>query len=273
MEANQRESLRRKRMMKLSNDAFTADQTRVRENPEARDIENGDALNAILDQLTNPKVHSTALRMIKDPVDSKTLREIPFVNASEAVTISLDELTGEGDWPLALRGEAFANARKAYTEVIDKAVKEDEEGTLSAETLAQVENAGSALRAKLEEKRSSFSPVEYAEAANYIKALIAMSRMLQKPAVDKILTELDKVKKTSLGSLLTFMHAYNLRFAPPKTAAQRAVYIDLYPHMDAARDRILKDLKDAGADTSAPLSRDDRYAIGHYSALKLEPLK
>ena len=89
--------------------------------------------------------------------------------------------------------------------------------------------------------------MQSAEAANYIKALVAMSRMLQKPDVDKILAELDKVKETSLGSLLAFMHAYNLRFAPAKNAAQSAVYASLYPAMAAARDRILASLKDPGA--------------------------
>ena len=131
-EANQREYLRRARMLQRDVKSGEAIETRIRENPEDRDIKNGDALNAILHQLTDPKIHSTALRLIRDPIDSKTIRGIPFENASEAVTISLDELTGEGDWPLGLRGPVFAAERKAYIEAIDKAVKEDEEGTLSA---------------------------------------------------------------------------------------------------------------------------------------------
>ena len=114
--------------------------------------------------------------------------------------------------------------------------------------------------------------MQAAEAANYIKALVAMSRMLQKPDVDKILAELDKVKETSLGSLLAFMHAYNLRFAPAKNATQSAIYSSLYPPMAAARDRIVASLKDPGAGGTPPPVRNDRNAIGHYSALVLEPL-
>jgi hypothetical protein len=269
-EANRREYMRRARVLQRDVKSGEAIETRIRENPEDRDIRNGDALNAILHQLTDPKIHSTALRLIRDPIDSKTIRSIPFENASEAVTISLDELTGEGDWPVALRGPTFAAERKAYTEAIDKAVKEDEEGILSAATLQEVERAGAALRLKLETNRPA-NPVQAAEAANYIKALVAMSRMLQKPDVDKILAELEKVKETSLGSLLAFMHAYNLRFAPAKNAAQSAVYSSLYPPMAAARDRIVASLKDSGAGATAPV-RDDRHAISHYSALTLEPL-
>src|SRR5205807_2464730 len=160
------------------------------------------------------RVHSTALRFIKTPIDGKAIREIPFENASEAVILSLDELTGEGDWPAALRGETFAAERKAYQDAVDKAVKADEEGTLSSQTRQDVLQAGNRLRAKLEANKPP-DKARYVEAVNYIKALIAMSRMLTKPEVDKILAELDKVKETSLGSLLAFMHAYNLRFGPP----------------------------------------------------------
>jgi hypothetical protein len=266
-EANQREYLRRARLMKRDAKSGDALYAKVRDNPDERDIRNGDALNAILDQLTNPKVHSTALRMIRTPVSSKALREIPFQNASEAVTISLDDLTGEGDWPVALRGPAFAAERKAYADAVDKAVKEDEEGTLSPQTLAEVNRAGAALWAKLQANKPA-NPVEYADAANYIKALIAMAGMLQKPDVEKIIAELDKVKETSLGSLLTFMHAYNLRFGAPKTEAQRAVYANLYPLMAEARDRVLKDTTTG----STPLARDDRHAVDFFSGLHLENL-
>jgi hypothetical protein len=264
-EANQREYMRRARMLKRDAKAGEAIYTKVRDNPDDHDIRNGDALNAILDQLTNPKVHSTALRLIRTPVSSKALREIPFENASEAVTLSLDDLTGEGDWPVALKSPVFAPDRKAYADAVDKAVKEDEEGTLSPQTLAEVTRAGNALRAKLEANKPA-NPVDYANAANYIKALIAMAGMLQKPDVEKIIAELDKVKETTLGSLLTFMHAYNLRFGPPKTDAQRVVYSNLYPLLAAARDRVLKE---AGAG-STPIARDDRHAIDFFSGLHLE---
>src|SRR5262249_51202876 len=162
------------------------------------------------------------------PIGSKAIREIPFENASEAVTISLDELTGDRDWPKALQGPAFAVDRKAYSEAVDKAVKEDEEGTISPQTLDGVDRTAAALRTTREANKPA-NQIEYADAANYIKALIAMARMLHKPDVEKIIAELDKVKETSLGSLLAFMHAYNLRFGPPRTEAQRAVYRNLYP--------------------------------------------
>ena len=246
-EANRREYMRRGRIMKRDAKAGDAIYKRVRDNPDEHDIRNGDALNAILDQLTDPKVHSTALRLIKTPISGKAIREIPFENASEAVTISLHQLSGEEGWPVALQGETFAPERKAYQDAIGKAVKEDEEGKLSPQSLQAVNAAASQLRGKLEANKPADRKL-YLEGVNYIKALIGMARMLEKPQVDKILAELDMVKETSLGSLLGFMHTYNLRFAPATTDAQGTVYENLYPLMAEARD---KTLTEAGAGGNA----------------------
>jgi hypothetical protein len=264
--ANRREYLRRERMIKRAGETADTILKRIRENPEPRDIHNGDALNAILDQLTNPKIHSTALRLIKTPVSGKAIREIPFENASEAVTLSLDQLTGEGSWPPALRGPTFAEERKAYQEAIDKAVKEDEQGTLSAQTIQEVNAAMARLRAKLEANKPA-NPRLYVEAINYIKALMGMARMLEKPQVEKLLAELDSVKETTLGSLLGFMHTYNLRFAPATTPGQRTVYENLYPIMAEARDRVLKEAE------AAANGNNSRSATDFFQGMHLEHLE
>jgi len=270
--ANRREYLRRARLAKR--DAQSGDELykQVRDNPSDRDIQNGDALNAILAQLTNPRVHSTALRLIRTPVGGQAIREIPFANASEAVTISLHQLTGDGNWPTALQGETFSAERKAYEDAIARALKEDEEGTISHQTLQDLNAATTRLRAKLEANKPS-DPLQYTDAANYIKALAAMSRMLEKPQVEKVLAELEKVKETSLGSLLAFMHAYNLRFGTPTTDSQRAVYENLYPLMAEARDKTLKDLGDVVESGDKPLARDNRrHPVDFFQGLHLENL-
>jgi hypothetical protein len=270
-EANKREYLRKERLVHRDAAAGDAFHKRILENPDSRDIENGDALNAILTQLTNPRIHSTALRLIRTPIKSDAIRTIPFENASEAVTISLHQLTGEGGWPLALQGETFAPERKAYRDAIARAVKEDEEGTLSSQTLRAVTDATNRLRAKLEANKPA-DKAEYGEALNYIKSLYGMARMLEKPQVDKILSELDMVKETSLGSLLGFMHTYNLRFGPATTPEQRTVYTNLYPPMADARDRVLKEADDAAKANTPLTGSDNRAASDFYQGMHLEHL-
>lgn len=239
MEANQREYRRKARLEKR--DVMTGEliYKRLRDNPNAGDIKSGDALNVILDQVTNPSIHSSALRMATDRIPASAVAEIPFFHASDAVTINLHQLSSKEDWPIALQGKEFAADRKAYQDAVAEALKEDTEGDLSPATIDKVQDAAQAIRARFEvnppKDRELRIPAE-----NYIKALLGMSRMLEKPEIDKIIGELNKVKDTSLGTLLSFMHVFNLRFGVAKSEKAQEVYTQLFPKMTAFRDRVLE---------------------------------
>jgi len=260
MYLSQLEAGRRARMrmdMKMKRDAQAGDLAyqRLKENPTPDDISNGAALNVVLDQITDPRIHTSALRLATTPLSGDVIRRIPFTNASEAVTISLAQLTTKDGWPLPLQAERFAAERSAYQAAVNRALHEDEEGDLSPQTIQAVRDAAQRLRAKLAAAPPA-SAQERIVAQNYVNGLVAMSRMLDKPQVDKVLAELDTIKKTTLGNLLGFMHSFNLRFGPATTPEQRAVYAQLYPMLVAQRDRIMKD---AGlADNPPPKPQKDR---------------
>ena len=74
------------RNIRAQNDAIN---TRIRDNPTVRDIEMGDALNAAVNQLTDPKVSSAALRAASARIEAKIIQEIAFRNAGAAVVIVL----------------------------------------------------------------------------------------------------------------------------------------------------------------------------------------
>ncbi len=268
-EANERERLRMNARMKRDAHASDAAYQRIRTAPTPDDIANGSALNAVLDQVNDPRIHSSALRLADAPIAGKVVRSIPFAHASDAVTISLNQLTAKDGWPIALRGDTFANERAAYQNAVARALKEDEEGDLTPANIQAVQNAALALRVKLA-KNPPADPKERVEAQTYIRALVGMSHMLDKPRVDKILAELDMVKKTTLGSLLGFMYTFNLRFAPATTPDQRAVYEQLYPLMAAQRDRLVKE--SGIGDDAAPPARKER-PVNFFQGLHLESKK
>jgi hypothetical protein len=251
--ANQREHLRMAQREKR--DAASGDyiHQRLLKNPSPEDIGSGNALNALLHQVTDPSIHSSVLRMGTDKIPGKVVRAIPFVHASEAVSISLDQLTAEAGWPFALRGEGFAAERKAYSDAIDKALKEDEQGDLSPDTLKHVRDTLATLRTKLKANPPA-DKIQLAEADSYLRTLLGMSRMLEKPDVEKIVAELDQTKDTTLGHLLGFMQSFNLQFGKAVTPEQRAAYENLYPLVAGFRDRVVKpddDGKDKDAKATA----------------------
>ena len=240
LQANHNERIRMRDKMARDASAGTGVGNRARENPSDRDITNGNALNAALDQLSDPRVSTSSLRLAKDKIPARLIRAIPFVNASEAVTISLDQLTAENGWPVALRDARFAEERTAYSEAVDKALKEDSEGDISPKTIEAMRAALSKLKAKLEAVPPA-DRARFGEAEAYLKSLYGMTRMLERPDYEKIVAELDSIKETTLGSLLGFMHTFNLRFGKPTTPEQRAAYEQIYPIVAQHRDRVIKE--------------------------------
>jgi len=252
LEARRRYNRENANRLKLSDAQYQARQARIRDNPSKEDIDSGDALNVILDQLSDPKVmQGSSLRLANATVSPQAIREIPFRDETDAITLSLDEMTDPKNWPLPLRADTFKPEREAYQKAVDDALAEDKDGTLKPETVARVRNAVAALYRKVDETIPKTQQPEHGQATNYLKGLAGMSRMLDRPNVDAILAELEKVQTTTVGNLLAFMHSYNLRFAPAQNAKQRAIYRDLMPQMVQSRDKILGRPGDANANANA----------------------
>jgi hypothetical protein len=230
------------RRQNLDRDRYKARMARLRTNPQESDIDSGEALNIVLGQMTNPKVisNSSALRQANAKVSAAAIREIPFRDETDAITISLDELTDPKSWPLPLRSDAFQAEREAYQKAVDDALAEDKDGgSLKPETIARVRNSVAALYRKVETTIPKTQQPDHLQAINYLKGLAGLSRMLERPNLETVLGELEKVQDTTVGNLLTFMHSYNLRFAPATTPKQRAIYRDLYPLLASQRDAVL----------------------------------
>ena len=238
---NKAERDRLKRREARDSGASAAAEKRILNNPTEDDIASGDALNAALVQMSNPRVHSSALKMASTKIPGKLIRQIPFVNASEAVTFSLNELTTESGWPVALKDARFDDDRKAYTAAINQALAEDVDGEIKPATIKSVRDALSSIRGKF----SANLPKDIqarGEGEAYLKTLYGMTRMLERPDVEKVIAELDTIKETTLGSLLGFMRTFNLRFGRPTTPEQRAAYASLYPLVDEVRDQVVASL-------------------------------
>ncbi len=247
--------------------AFDERMTRIATNPNPRDIRQGDALNAIYDQLSDPRIQPSSLRSADDTISSDLVRQIPFVNASEAITISLAKIKDAAEWPAQLRDPRFDESRKQFEALVDQARKEDQEGSISPDTLAQIRAVANRINDSLLE-----TPIddeqEGIKARNFAKTLIALTRMLEMPNVEKIVDELRSYDEASLSSLMGFMHTFNLRFGPATTPQQTQAYSELFPKMARMRDRIYEAAKldEAPAMTAAEAHRPAR---DFFSAMQL----
>ena len=242
-EATREYFARRNAALAKDRNAYDALSKRIQENPTAHDIENGDALNAALDQLSDPRIHSSALRTADTPISAKAIHEIPFRNSSEGVTFSLSQLKASSQWPAVLLEPRFASERAEFETLVEEIRKENtENGQISPGTLSKLRGVTSRLKDKLAAMPLE-DTAENQEALKFVKTVTALARLLEKPEIDEVLNELKKIEKTTIGNLLAFMHTFNLRFAPAITPRQRMVYNELYPILAQTRDRIISEAK------------------------------
>jgi hypothetical protein len=202
-------------------------QDRLRNHPEPRDITDGDALNVLADELLNPGA-GISVGSIRTPLRAELIQQIPFKVASEGVTICIDQMTMNDQWPLALRVDAFKPDRENLRKTVVEALEEDKKGELEPKTVEAVQAAIDHLRNKFTELVPPTNP-DYVPAHDTIKAMAGLARMLYSPKIEEILAELEDYGGTTLGELLAFMHAYNLRFAEANSFRQRRIYMKLYP--------------------------------------------
>jgi hypothetical protein len=62
--------------------------------------------------------------------------------------------------------------------------------------------------------------------------------MMQTPALDVLLAGVEKRPDATLGELLNFMNAFNLRFGAANTPRQREIYNELYPQLVKLRNEV-----------------------------------
>lgn len=244
-------------------DDMTADviYRRLRDNPEPRDIASGAALNVVLDELTAPSIYIESVRGASEPIATPMVRNIPFRYATHAVTISLNDLL-TAEPPAVLRNRAFAADRQALIAAADAANAQLEKGDqIEPETLDQIRSAADRLWDRFDTMVRP-GTAERREGENYLKGVYAMSRMLESPQLDRYLGELDEQKGTTLGGLIAFMNAFNLRFGAAEKPAEVDAYQTLYPMMTTLRNQVVPPERQQAA--PGPITRRSDYSPAEY---------
>ena len=206
----------------------------LRNNPSRDDIESGEAMNVALDEVNNPRVYLRGLDSAKVKLDGPSIRNIPFQYASAAVITSIHDLTHNGP-PDLLKRPDFDAGRSELKVVAARIRDKTDAGKRPTDSdIDKAQTLLTSLRKTLETKFNNQTP-GYMESEKYLKSVYALTRMLQGPAIDVILSGVEKRKDATLGDLLGFMNSFNLRFGPATTPEQRGVYSQIYPLMDKAR--------------------------------------
>src|SRR5262249_36814328 len=121
---------RRDQQLARNRALYDARQQQLRDNPGRREIENGDALNVAVEDLSDRRLGRPALRAAKVPVSASLIATIPFVYASERITLMLDELRSSVKWPEVFDEPRFADDKKTFDDLVAR-IRESSEDEVS----------------------------------------------------------------------------------------------------------------------------------------------
>lgn len=199
------------------------------------DAEDGTTLNNLLFQILDSDPGAARAARAATPLPASTIREIPFEWDSEAISLCLDQMTGDGSVPDLLAADRYDADRDALKGAVAAALAEDLKGPVSAATLDRVRAATSKFRADFAAHASELE-TGYLDAKDYLTTLDGLSRLLEDPSLKALLEQLKEGEDRTVGDLIAFMNAFNLRFGPAKSPRQVEIYARLIPAFEAARD-------------------------------------
>ena len=266
--AARRRSVRNERLADAKRRLAEREQ-RLRTKPTVDDIQSGDALNALLLDLSDPTISESAWRYAKVPLpDSLAIPRLIFQFAarrgdrnSQTLTkslIALGRLDVEGRWPAYLAIDELSRERQAYEKAYGKVKAESLEGKLTLGAILELDKAVDALDAK--------ARAAVPTARNFRAAAVQTVDGMKKAAgmfdastigfAQEMIADTHNHRAQTVGELLAFMRKYRLLFAPadkrPEDAEQ---YLRLY--------RLLRQQKDLFGDkTGAPPRGADRGGLG-----------
>jgi Domain of Unknown Function (DUF1080)/Ricin-type beta-trefoil lectin domain-like len=215
---------------------------RLRTKPTIDDVQSGDALNALLLDLSDPTISESAWRYAKVALpDSLAIPRLIFQFAvrrgdrnSQALTkslIALGRLDVEDRWPAYLAIDELSPDRQAYEKAYTKVKAESLEGKLTLSAILDLDKAVDALDVK--------AKTAVPTARNFRSAAVQAVEGIKKAAgmfdastigfAQEMIADTHTHRAQTVGELLAFMRKYRLLFAPadkrPEDAEQ---YIRLY---------------------------------------------
>ncbi len=264
---NRKRALRTAQARERTSNLNDAIMTRLRDTPEPREIFQGSALNVALEDLNDPRIYIKALQGAKVKIGGEKIRIIPFRYNPAALTLSLHQLA-TSTFPPALSTPEFAAERealKALDQQITDQVADDKEPDPA--TVKKLLGTIYAAEEKLA-KTPPANALQRKQAETFLKAMHGLVVMLKAPSLDPVLAGVEKRPNATLGELLSFMSAFNLRFGPASTPQQRELYRELHALLVQLRNQVAPAL----ASTAAP-KLNGHETEDFFSPMSLEDLK
>ncbi len=237
---NRENAAHRARMRAQHKAEYNAIQKRYVDNPEDLDLMTGNALNAVLEQLNDPKISPSSYSSAEVILSVDIIRRIPFKlgERNEKFSMSRLSLRNKAKWPVAFQDNRFDRELRIYHRALDTAMAQASDGKLQQSAIKDVEKAVDGLWRKLNEVVPPGNDPAYIEAKQRLEELDKTARRLETHKVELALGEIDRYHGTTVNALRLFMQRHNLQFAPAETLDERTLYPELYTLLVEQREKL-----------------------------------
>jgi hypothetical protein len=172
------------------------------------------------------------------PLDQDLLKRINFTsgNGGNAGLLKSPKM----NWPGALQGPDYDQARKHVELLLPEATKQARSGSVDSGTLRDLRRDLDALNQQLRQHIGDLTPDEDIEAKRYLRQLEDSLKTLQNPNAGQFLTEDWTSQVKNVGELIKYMSSKGLTFAPANAGDENA-YVALHNAL-AAYDTVISRL-------------------------------
>jgi hypothetical protein len=217
----------------------------ILDSPEAHDVLNASALNAVLERIQDPKIGESVFRSTdyQVPLPIDVVRHIPFMLGEKGQKFSMDRLTlkGKGKWTVALQDPQFQREKRAYERALDKALEQAIDGKMEIAAINELDARADDLFRRLDEVLGKRNDPLYIEAKERLTELKAIVGQLKITKIERAVGELDKYSGTTVNDLKMFMRNHNLRFAAARSREERELFPELYALLRLQADKVIPD--------------------------------
>jgi len=225
-------------------------QERISKNPEARDVDKGSALNAVLKKMNAGIIQESTHRIPDVPLTVDEVRRIPFELAEKGVrSFSMYRLTVKerGKWPITFQDRQFDRERRMYELALDHALEQHVQGAAQLEAIDGLKSAVTLLSDRLDQVMAG-NPADrrFIEAKASLRELDAIVEMLKTHKIQPALVDLDQYHGTTVNDLRVFMRNHGLQFADAQSKEERELFPRLYEMLKMHYEKVNAAVGDRG---------------------------
>ncbi len=219
---------------------YVARADRILNDPESRDIMNGDSLNATIRNLTRGEIDRTELRIDPVPLPADIVRRLPFQFNQEGKTLSLPRLLHEGHaaWPVAFQDNIYEREKKDYVRAVSDAIDQQIDGQVTHEVIVRLEKAVAAIERRFNElERLRPGDANLVNPARiHLNELKKSVELFKSQRIEKVVAVLDTYQGTTVHDFVAFMEDHKIAFAPAEWDDERRAYRQVYAALKLQRE-------------------------------------